>query len=255
MIRTQHWLAARVALLCVTPLLFSTPALAQDAQNESALTWRIPTLPPAAPIRPEEFAARRRALVDSTGDGVVIVLGARAPSQDYLPYQQNPAFRFLTGVEEPDAALIIARSGARVDEWLFVQPRNPAREVWEGARLGPQGAREQTGVNAQTHDRVFVVLDSLLALKPVLHALEAPPASPSPDAELSYDDQVLSRVLTRNPKVQVKEVGQTVRALRARKSAAELDRLRRATYISAEAHCQAMLATEPRCRTGWPGSA
>ena len=55
-------------------------------------------------------------------------------------------------------------------------PRNPAREVWEGARLGPQGARELTGIAAQSSDRALAVLDSLLALRPVLYALQPPPS-------------------------------------------------------------------------------
>ena len=54
------------------------------------------------------------------GDGVLIVFGTRSPTYDYMAYQQNPTFRFLTGVEEPDAALIVAKNGGRVDEWLDI---------------------------------------------------------------------------------------------------------------------------------------
>jgi Xaa-Pro aminopeptidase len=223
------------------------PVTAQaGADGESALTWRIPTLAPPKPVPAEEFAARRRALADAMSDGVLIVFGARAPAHDYMPYQQNPSFRFLTGIDEPDAALIIARAGARIDEWLFVQARSPAREVWEGTRLGPQGARSLTGIPAQTNDRVFSVLDSLLATRPVLHALDAPPAEVTAGTELSYEQQVLARLLAKRPQLRVQTVDSTLHRLRARKSPAELDRIRRAVYISAEAHRQAMQATEPR---------
>ncbi|MGH7471049.1 MAG: aminopeptidase P N-terminal domain-containing protein [Longimicrobiales bacterium] len=239
--------ASWIALTCVAVLAGVAPLAAQSGgDGESALTWRIPTLPPPKPISMEEYAARRRALADGMSEGVLIVFGARAPAYDYMPYQQNPNFRFLTGIDEPDAALVVFKSGGRVEEWLFVQSRSPAREVWEGARLGPQGAREQTGIEAQTNDRVLMVLDSLLNVRPVLHALDAPPAEMAPGTDLSYDQQVLARVVARRPQTRVQTVDSTIHRLRARKSPVELDRIRRAVYISAEAHRQAMQATEPR---------
>src|SRR5262245_54306977 len=130
------------ALRACLILVASSAVFSGASAQESALNWRIPELAPPDPVRAQEFAARRRALADSLADGVLVVFGARSPAQDYMAYQQNPVFRFLTGVEEPDAALIIQKKGGQVQERLFVLPRNPAREVWEGARLGPEGARE-----------------------------------------------------------------------------------------------------------------
>jgi Xaa-Pro aminopeptidase len=229
-------------LLIATSAAFSAAA----AQNNESLNWRIPELAPPDPVRAEEYAARRRALADSMADGVLVVFGARSPAQDYLPYQQNPTFRFLTGVEEPDAALIIQKKGGQVLERLFVLPRNPAREVWEGARLGPEGARTQTGIPAEPNNRVIAVLDSLLLQTPTLYATIGAPNTPDADDEQSFDQQVVSRVTAKNSGLQVKSVSSWLRTLRAKKSAGELDRIRRATYITAEAHRQAMQATEPR---------
>src|SRR5688500_4392018 len=119
------------SLIIAGLLPVSRPAVAQQSSG-SALSWLIPELPPLAPIRAEEFAARRRALSDSIGEGTLVIFGARAPAQDYLPYQQNPAFRYLTGIEEPDAVLIMYRSAAQVIARLVVQERNPAHEVRVG---------------------------------------------------------------------------------------------------------------------------
>jgi Xaa-Pro aminopeptidase len=221
-------------------------AAAQVAtQQESALSWRIPELSPPEQIRAEEFAARRKAYVDSLGEGVYLVLGARAPSQDYLPYQQNPEFRYLTGIEEPDAALVLVRSGGRMEERLFILPRNPSREVWEGARLGPEGARALTRIASEPTDRLVPVLDSLLQKNSTLVALATPPTNVRADQELNFDQEMLGRLIADHANVTVKQGGRVLSALRAKKSPAELDRLRRATYISAEAHRQAMAAAEP----------
>ena len=118
--------------------------------------------------------------------------------------------------------------------------------MWEGARLGPEGAREQTGIQTEPNNRVIAVLDSLLLQTPTLYATIGAPNTPDTDDEQSYDQQVISRVAAKNAGVQVKSVAGWLRNLRAKKSTAELDRIRRATYITAEAHRQAMQATEPR---------
>jgi Xaa-Pro aminopeptidase len=237
----------RALRACLILAALSGVFSAANAQGkDSALNWRIPELAPPEPVRAQEFAARRRVLADSMADGVLVVFGARSPAQDYLPYQQNPAFRYLTGVEEPDAALIIQKKGGQIQERLFVLPRNPSREVWEGARLGPEGAREQTGIPAEPNNRVVAVLDSLLLQTPTLYATISAPNAPDVADYQTYEQQVIGRVAARNSGVQVKSVGSWLRTLRAKKSAAELDRIRRATYITAEAHRQAMQATEPR---------
>jgi Xaa-Pro aminopeptidase len=89
------------------------------------------------------------------------------------------------------------------------------------------------------------VLDSLLMENNALFALATPQANAATADELSFDQQVLTRVAAKFPHVQMKSAARTLGSLRAKKSPAELDRLRRATYVSAEAHRQAMMATEP----------
>src|SRR5262249_16538458 len=65
-----------------------------------------------------EYAARRAALADSLPpDGVLVVQGAPEPTEDYQSFQQDPAFLYLTGVIEPDAALILTKHGPGI---LFV---------------------------------------------------------------------------------------------------------------------------------------
>src|SRR5258707_15295200 len=50
-------------------------------------------------------------------------------------YRQNSDFFYLTGFEEPDAIAIIAPSGEKKFT-LFVWPRDPEREIWDGYRAG-----------------------------------------------------------------------------------------------------------------------
>jgi Xaa-Pro aminopeptidase len=222
----------------------AAPGPAPAAQT-GVTRWEIPALPPAAPIAAGEYAARRQALLERIGDGILVVFGSPPPAFDYLPFAQTADFRYLTGIVEPGAYYLAAKQGGRVEERLFVLPRDPAREQWEGARLGPDGARELTGLAAQTNDRFAPVLDSLLRAHPTLYSTSVPPVSLGLDTDLPHAQQVLMRIREQHPSVELRSIQGQIRQLRGVKSAAELDRIRRAVYISALAQREAMRTTQP----------
>jgi Xaa-Pro aminopeptidase len=220
------------------------PARAQAAAAPVA-DWQIPALTTPTPIPAEEYAGRRRALVDAVGDGVLVIFGAAAPAADYLPFTQLADFRYLTGITEPSAAYIAVKQAGRVQEMLFVQDRDPAREVWEGARLGPEGATRLTGIATQTAQRFGTVLDSLASTGLALQTTSSPNVSGSLTADHSFPQQVLARLRQQHPTLEIRAVQQPIRQQRGTKSAAELDRIRRAVYISSLAHREAMRTVRP----------
>jgi Xaa-Pro aminopeptidase len=231
-------------------LLLSGCATAPAAQvgvpgRAVADRFELAALPQPAPFTAAEHEARRRALIGQIGDGVLVVLGSPHPAFDYLPFAQNPDFRYLTGIMEPGAAYIAVKQGGRVDERLFVDRRDPAREQWEGVRLGPEGATQRTGIPAATNDRLPVVLDSLLGLHGVLYTTTVPPVSTGLDANLPHAQQVMLRLRERHPEAVFHSMQGGIRQLRGVKSEAELDRIRRAVQISVLAHREAMRSVEP----------
>jgi len=64
----------------------------------------------------EEYAARRARLMEKIPDGAAIIFGAKL-KVDYNEYYQNNDFMYFTGVEVPDAVLII--DGVRKESILF----------------------------------------------------------------------------------------------------------------------------------------
>src|SRR5687767_12171486 len=128
---------------------------AQPAARDGAVAWTLPPLPPAEPVSSAEFARRRQAVHRQMGDGVLIVFGAKEPAADYLPFAQSADFRYLTGITEPAATYMAVKQSGRVEERLYVQPRDPSREVWEGIRLGPEGAQQRTGIPTFANDRAY----------------------------------------------------------------------------------------------------
>src|SRR5690606_37542936 len=163
------------------------PAAAQPRTPDAAA--QVPDMPPVAPISAAEYANRRSAIVNTLGDGVFLALGAPPPAADYLPFSQDQVFRYLTGITEPAAALVVSKKGDQIDEWLFVLPRDPSREVWEGDRLGTERAAALTGIRAEPNDRLMPVLDSLLAVHTLLYSPTEPWLGAEADVNVPYDHQ------------------------------------------------------------------
>jgi hypothetical protein len=60
----------------------------------------------AAQIPQSDYAARRAALAKAIGNGIVVAFGAPEPEEDFIAFNQNSPFNYLTGFAEPNAALV-----------------------------------------------------------------------------------------------------------------------------------------------------
>lgn len=96
---------------------------------------------------------------------VVVVLShpTRYMTNDIpYPFHQNQDFLYLTGVLEPDSALVLYGTGRPDNAILFVPRRDPARELWDGPRSGKDGAAALTGVErVHSTEELGLVLKSL----------------------------------------------------------------------------------------------
>jgi Xaa-Pro aminopeptidase len=200
----------------------------------------------SAQIPESEYAARRAAVVAELADGVLLAYGAPAPSADYINFFQSSNFSYLTGFEEPEAALVMVVRGGAIQgkPIIFVQPTDPAREVWEGRRLGVQGAIERFALDGRPAASLNGVVDELLAAgaAKTLHVVGDYNPARQPTTR---DDQAVAAILTRNPGVTAQSVNAHVGNVRGLKSAAELDYLRKAIAITVDAHREAATAIEP----------
>lgn len=190
-----------------------------------------------------EYAQRRAALLAQIPDGIVVALGAHEPAQDYLSFYQSPSFNYLTGLLEPDAALVIVKSAGKVTNTLFVEPRIPAREVWVGSRFGVEGAQRRTGLPTREIGELTRVLDSLAA--GALPWYVVGELATEDGTALTPDQQFVSAFRAQHPSVVLKDATPIVLHLRATKSAGELTLIRQAAEITARAERDAMQALAP----------
>ena len=93
----------------------------------------------------EEFARRRRQLMRLMGRDAIAVLPAapeRTRNNDvYYNYRQDSDFHYLTGFAEPDSVAVLIPGRPQGEFVMFVRDRNDEREIWDGRRAGPKGAR------------------------------------------------------------------------------------------------------------------
>jgi Xaa-Pro aminopeptidase len=97
------------------------------------------------------FAARRARLCAQMAPGAVAILptapeAARNSDSDY-PYRHDSYFYYLTGFTEPDSVLVLVAANGQQPQRaiLFCRQKNLEREIWDGFRFGPDGAREAFG--------------------------------------------------------------------------------------------------------------
>jgi Xaa-Pro aminopeptidase len=192
------------------------------------------------------YAERRLRLAAAMGEGIAVVATApeRVRNRDtHYPYRYDSHFWYLTGFAEPEAVLVIV-AGAEPKSLLFCRERSEEREIWDGFRHGPEGARERFGFDAaQPIAALDAEMPKLLAEQPVLHY--AVGADPALDARvMRWVNGVRELVRTG---VAAPQRFHDVRALlddmRLVKDQAELAVMRRAAAISTAAHRRAMRAT------------
>ncbi len=118
------------------------------------------------------FAHRRTALLEkmhAQGGGVAVIPTApevmRNADADY-PYRHDSYFYYLTGFPEPEATLVLI-AGAQNQSILFCRDKNEEREIWDGYRYGPAGAKEAFGFDSCfTIDSIDTELPKLMANAP-----------------------------------------------------------------------------------------
>ena len=208
---------------------------------------------PAGPVPPELLKSRRAALIEKVGTGMALLQGAserqsEPPDAEYpqdSDFRQDSDFFYLTGLEVPDAWLVIvARGGDPGRTILFLPPREPNKERWLGARMGP-GPEAAAAAGLDPRD-----VRSTADMAKVLDSILAPPESPARTGGIwvkrnarTAASPVMQGLLSKTGKRS--DLLPALADLRQIKDADELRRLRRAAEISAAGHVSAIKAGRP----------
>ena len=207
------------------------------------------------------FAARREALMKKI-EGSVAVLAGAPETRAYTAFRQDNNFYYLTGVEVPNAYLMIDAIEHR--SILFLPNRNKGLEQWEGPRLYPGGgARKTTGMDDVLETSKFE--DELEKHRNAMQVLYTPlspseTAAASRDRSLQYEsarqnnpwDGRISReaafeknLQSKLKSVSIKDLSPILDDMRRVKDAQEIERMRDAGRIGALGLREAIRSTRP----------
>lgn len=168
---------------------------------------------------------------------IVVSNPERTRSNDTeYPYRQSSDVLYLNGFPESHALLVVHNLGRRPQVIMFVLPKDAAREQWTGIRIGVKGAqREYLANKAYTVDQVQKVLPQLLAkAEHVYHKL---------GRNEEFDKLFLA--MWQNEQKPLLNPEAILHGMRMIKSAREIEMVRHACEISAQAHCAAAVNCRP----------
>lgn len=201
-------------------------------------------------ITKKEFAARRKALSEHMGENAIAILPAaklKARNSDAdFQFRQDSDFYYLTGFNEPDAVFALIPGREHGEAVLFCRERDPAKEMWDGKMLGPEGAIKELGF-----DDAFPISDIDEILPGLIEGRDKVFYALGRNAQ--FDAQIMDWVNTIRSKIrsgahppgEFVAIEYPLHELRLFKSKAEIKIMQRAAEISAKAHVQAMEACKP----------
>jgi Xaa-Pro aminopeptidase len=226
------------AVLFVLSALHATPTRAQERRDRE----------------PNSVYAERRAKLAAQVDGPVVLwgfTGHEESSQAYV-FEQEENFYYLTGHNEEGAGLIILpaakeNAGATAAEWpggireiLFLPPKNPAREKWDGVRMSPSdpGIEARTGfVTVTPFNEMRATVERLAKFSPHFYTILPY------EKELGgypHEKAVVDWLELAVPQVKLKDIRASISAMRQTKSAGEIAFLKKAIDLSLDAQLEAM---------------
>lgn len=212
-------------------------------------------------LSPAFHAGRREAVREKMpAHSVALFFAAQVRNRNNdvdFQYTQNKNFYYLTGLEEPNSVLLLFKEpvtllGRHGTEFIFVQPRNPAREMWTGKILGAEGVTDRYQVqHVFTNDKFTFEMLNLSLVDSVLTNM--------------YNENILSRFYPRgmmDPLSNMAKIADSamvayakpnatrtlsniLRNLRSIKQPEEITLIAKAASISTEGHNAVMKAVKP----------
>ena len=242
----------------LTSTLIAIALLAPQALSQSKSVAPNPT---TCGLGAEFHAGRRAALAEAVGEGVLVFRG-QPDTRAYRRFQQDKTFWWLTGIESPNAALVMdTRTG---EEVLFLAKQNLGNERWEGEKwdASDEWVREASGfTDVRQNTKLVSYLKERLEDKPTVWISKEPHVELAGcyDRAAPYDrnrkrdpldgrvsrEQALEDKLVDRYDVEVQDCQSHISNLRRVKTPEEIEAMRRANDIGVESMIEGMRATKP----------
>jgi Xaa-Pro aminopeptidase len=201
-----------------------------------------------------DYQSRRSALAQ-TVDGPIVIFGytGHEDASEVAVFFQEPHFYYLTGHDQPGAALLLipdrsgksaADSPESLREILYLPARDPAQEIWEGPKIGPNdpGIAGKTGFQSvEPFEKLKDDLANLAKTYKTFYTLMPP------EHEEGYPHltESVAAIRAAIPQATLKDIAPQLDAMRQVKSPGELALMQKAIDVSIDAHFDAMKTMRP----------
>ena len=192
-----------------------------------------------AELPKEEFWERRTRVFAQMQPNSALLLFSeiekRRNNDCSYPFRQDSYFWYLTGFNEPNAALLLLKTEQAEKAIIFLRPRDPLLETWNGRRLGVERAPQQLNVNeAYSIEEFATVLPKILKNLTALYYV--PEIHTWGDKLVTESAVSFSEILDWRPMLS---------EMRLIKSPNEIRLMQQAGQITALGHIKAMQTTRP----------
>ena len=192
-----------------------------------------------AELPKEEFGERRTRVFTQMQPNSALLLFSeiekRRNNDCSYPFRQDSYFWYLTGFNEPNAALLLLKTEQAEKAIIFLRPRDPLLETWNGRRLGVERAPQQLNVNeAYSIEEFATVLPKILKNLTALYHV--------PEIHTWGDKLVTESAVSFN---EILDWRPMLSEMRLIKSPNEIRLMQQAGQITALGHIKAMQTTRP----------
>ncbi len=228
-------------------------------------------------LPPSFFKSNREEFMKAIGSDAIAIfysnsLKTRSNDVEYR-FKQDNNFFYLTGLNEPDAVLVLVpqgfapsvlkvagkatgkyydvtldtiKSDGKIHEVLFLKERDSLREVWTGRTLGTKGAMEKLGIQLALPIEEFknVIRAIIFASKP--KTIYFPFPTECYEGNLKDVIQTIeSFINSQRSRYQFSDPSSILARMRMIKKPEEIELIKKAVDITVKAHRQVMMSCEP----------
>ncbi|MGQ0849620.1 MAG: aminopeptidase P N-terminal domain-containing protein [Actinomycetota bacterium] len=199
---------------------------------------------------PDRFLHHRNQLAQQIGaNGLALIPAAVETTRNddvHHEFRQNSEFFYLTGFHEPEAVAVLVPGHPDGDYHLFVRPRDREAEIWDGYRVGVEGAKERFQPD-QAHeiDQLDVMLARLASGRETLYYRSGNQQQDTRITGLVNRARNYRNRTGKEMPTTVADLGGLLAEMRLCKTDSEVESMRAACELSAQGHREAMRFSRP----------
>ena len=178
------------------------------------------------------FISNRKNLLNLMGDNsLAIFFGSQSPSGTMpVEFVQKKNFYYLTGLKVLNAILLLYKKSKKTEEFLFIERKFPALEIWVGKKMSKEKAKKISGIEKISYiddfERVlhsFAQQSEICYYDYTTHPIYF---------NLSYELVRLNLIKQHYPTLLIKKASPFLARLRSKKSKEEIENIKKAITLT-----------------------